>query len=177
MVRQELEAGLTLVWSSLPTCFMFPLLLVNGGLSSLEMKGFLKRWIIGTVAVLVAERIVPGISYERWDDLFIATLILGILNSMLRPMLMLLSLPLLILTLGLFTLVINAGLLYFVNLLLPGFEVKDFWHSLFGAFIISAVTLFLNSITGSGIARVEVHRGHRQPRGPKDGGNGPVIDV
>jgi len=138
----------------------------------------LKRWIIGTLAVLVASWIVPGINYDRWHDLLIATLVLGILNSVLRPLLMLLSLPLLILTLGLFTLVINAALLYFVNLLLPGFHVKDFWNALLGALIISLVTLFLNSITGSGNARVEVRRGCRPPPGgPKDDGNGPVIDV
>ena len=144
----------------------------------MEMKGFLKRWIISTMAVLVAAKIVPGISYDRWEDLLIATLILGMLNSVLRPLLMLLSLPLLILTLGLFTLVINAALLYFVNVLLPGFYVKDFWHALFGALLISMVSLFLNSITGSGTARVEFHRRCRSPpRGPRDGGNGPVIDV
>ena len=143
-----------------------------------ELKDFLKRWVISTVAVLVATKIVPGINYDRWDDLLIATLVLGILNSVLRPLLMLLSLPLLIFTLGLFTLVINGALLYFVNVLLPGFHVRTFWDALLGAFIISVVTLVLNSVTGSGTARVEVHRGRRpRSRDKDDRGNGPVIDV
>ena len=143
-----------------------------------DLKEFLKRWVISTVAVLVATKIVPGISYDRWDDLLIATLVLGILNSVLRPLLLLLSLPLLILTLGLFTLVINAGLLYFVNKLVSGFHVAGFWAALFGALVISLVTLFLNSVTGSGHARVEIRRGqHPPPRDKQDGGDGPVIDV
>lgn len=143
-----------------------------------ELKDFLKRWVIGTLAVLVATKIVPGINYDRWDDLLIATLILGILNSILRPLLLLLSLPLLVLTLGLFSLVINAGLLYFVNVLLPGFHVGTFWDALFGALIISVVTLFLNTITGSGNARVEVRRGRRPPADKsKHDDDGPVIDV
>ncbi|MBI5383380.1 MAG: phage holin family protein [Verrucomicrobia bacterium] len=144
-----------------------------------ELKDFLKRWIISTVAVLVATKIVPGIEYGQWHDLLVATLILGILNSVLRPLLMLLSLPLLVLTLGLFTLVINAAMLLLVDYLLgDGFEVRNFWSALLGALIISVVTLFLNTVTGGGHARFEIRRGHRSP--PKDrgkDGDGPVIDV
>ena len=143
-----------------------------------ELKDFLKRWVISTLAVLVATKIVSGIHYDTWLALLVATLVLGILNSILRPLLMLLSLPLLILTLGLFTLFINAGLLHFVNKLVKGFHVDTFWDAFFGALIISLVSLFLNSITGSGNARVEVRRGRRPPpRAPKDDGSGPVIDV
>ena len=143
-----------------------------------DLKEFLKRWVVSTVAVLVATKIVPGISYDRWDDLIIATLVLGILNSVLRPLLMLLSLPLLILTLGLFTLIINAGLLYFVNKLVSGFHVAGFWDAFFGALVISLVTLFLNSVTGSGQTRVQVRREQpAPPRDRQDGGDGPVIDV
>jgi putative membrane protein len=144
------------------------------------VKDFLKRWLISTVAVLVAAKIIPGIHYDRWDDLLIASLLLGILNSVLRPLLLLLSLPLLIFTLGLFTLVINAGLLYLVHLLLPGFHVDGFWSAFFGALIISVITLFLNTVTGSGQTRVQFHRGRRPPpRPPNDEGpgSGPVIDV
>ena len=142
-----------------------------------ELTEFMKRWIISTVAVLVAAKIIPGIHYDRWDDLLIATLVLGILNSVLRPLLMLLSFPLLILTLGLFTLIINAGMLYLVHLLLPGFHVNGFGSAFFGALIISFVSLFLNSLIGSGNAQVQVRRQRRRkPRKPDDG-QGPVIDV
>jgi putative membrane protein len=143
-----------------------------------KLKEFLKRWIIGTVAVLVATKLVRGISYDTWPDLLLATLVLGVLNSVLRPLLMLLSLPLLVLTLGLFTLVINAGLLYFVHVLLPGFHVGSFWDAVLGALIISLVTIVLNVLTGSGRTRVEFHRGRRPPPSARPGdGGGPVIDV
>ena len=82
---------------------------------------FSQAWLINTLAVLVAVYIVPGIHFSKDSGLlapFIASLVLGILNAFIRPILMLLALPLLIFTLGLFTLVINALLLYFVGVLL-----------------------------------------------------------
>jgi putative membrane protein len=143
-----------------------------------ELKEFLKRWVIGTLAVLVAAKTLPGISYDHWSDLLVATLLLGILNSVLRPLLMLLSLPLLIVTLGLFTLVINASLLYLVHLLLPGFHVASFGKALLGALVISLVTLVLNTLTGTRQGKVFFHHRQRPPqRDPHDDGHGPVIDV
>src|SRR6185436_6638797 len=125
-----------------------------------NLKDFLKRWAITTVAVLVATHIVNGIHYDNWQGLLVATLLLGLLNAFLRPLLMLLSLPLLILTLGLFTLVINAALLLLVSALLgkDHFMVDGFWTAVLGALIISVVSLLLNSITGTGDARVSVRR-------------------
>jgi putative membrane protein len=145
---------------------------------SASLKAFLQRWVIVTVSVLVAEHLVPGIHYETWQSLLIATLVLGLLNAFLKPVLLLLSLPLLLLTLGLFTLVINALLLYGVGHLVKGFQVESFGAAFWGALIISLVTLALNSLTGSGDARVEVHHAKRgPPRDPDGPGNGPVIDV
>ena len=144
---------------------------------SSKLKEFLQRWIICTVAVLVAAHIVKGIRYDGWLDILIATLLLGLLNSFVRPLLLLLSLPLLIFTLGLFTLVINAGLLLFVGHLVKGFHVEGFGPAFWGALVISIVSVLLNSLTRTGNARVAVHRGRPSPRGKRDGGNGPVIDV
>ena len=143
------------------------------------MKDFLRRWLIGTVAVLVASYLVPGIHYPHWSDLLIATFILGLLNTFVRPLLMLLSLPLLVVTLGLFTLVINALLLLLVSGLLgPKFQVDGFGQAVLAALVISLVTLALNSLTGSGNTRVEFRRGRVQPRKPpSDHDDGPVIDV
>ena len=76
-----------------------------------NLKPFLQRWAITTVAVLVAANVVTGIRYDTTGGLLAASLLLGILNAFLRPVMLLLSLPLLILTLGMFTLVINAILL------------------------------------------------------------------
>jgi len=141
---------------------------------------FLGNWAINTLAVAVAVMILHGhISYgNKPATLLIAALLLGILNAFIRPILMVIALPLLIFTLGLFTLVINALLLYFVGwLLAPAFQVDTFWSAFLGALIISIVSVALNVLTGN--ARVSVQR--RKPPGPPDnnnsGGNGPVIDV
>ena len=142
-----------------------------------KLKAFIQRWIISTVAVLVATYVVRGIKFERWQDLLVATLVLGLLNTFLRPILMLLSLPLLIFTLGLFTLVINALLLLLVDALLrPRFSVENFWFAILGALVISLVSLLLNSVTGSGKARITVRR-TRPPAARDDDKDGPVIDV
>jgi putative membrane protein len=143
-----------------------------------KFKLFIQRWIISTVAVLVATYLVPGIKYGNWKDLLVATLVLGLLNVFLRPILMLLSLPLLIFTLGLFTIVINAVLLLLVSALLgpDHFKVDGFWSAFWGALVISIVSMLLNSITGSGTSRVTVHR-NKPPTSSKDDSDGPVIDV
>lgn len=149
-----------------------------------KLKQFIQRWVISTVAVLVATMVLRGrIDYGSPLDLIVATLVLGLLNGFVRPVLMLLSLPLLIFTLGLFTLVINALLLLLVSAILGPhhFHVDGFWSAFWGAVIISIISLVLNSLTGSGDARIRVHRGRRpeaqRPQPPKDDGNGPVIDV
>ncbi len=140
------------------------------------LKDFLKRWAITTLAVLVAAHVVPGIDYHNnWAGLLVATLLLGFLNAFLRPLLMLLSLPLLLVTLGLFTFVINATLLYFVGWLVKSFHVATFGAAFWGGVVISLVSLPLNLLTGTGNARLQVRRGPPPPR--KDDGDGPVIDV
>ncbi|NOS70916.1 MAG: phage holin family protein [Verrucomicrobia bacterium] len=145
-------------------------------------KRFIQSWLINTLAVLVAERIVDGISFEKgnlWTPI-VTALVLGILNYFIRPIMMLLALPLLIFTLGLFTLVINAALLYLVgSLLKPHFVVDSFWAAFLGAVIISIVSVTLQIITGTGKSRVTFTRGQRPPPGPgnDDKGGGPVIDV
>jgi putative membrane protein len=143
-----------------------------------KLKRFVQNWIITTLAVMLAGKIVPGIHWEKLQDLVLAALLLGILNAFLRPILLLLALPLLIFTLGLFFLVINALLLYFVGYLLrPHFYVDAFWPAFWGALVISITSLFLNALTGGGSARIQVGR-TGPPRGPGPGtGNGPVIDV
>ena len=140
---------------------------------------FSQAWLINTLAVLVAVYIVPGIHFSKDSGLlapFIASLVLGILNAFIRPILMLLALPLLIFTLGLFTLVINALLLYFVGVLLaPHFQVDTFGSAFLGALIISIVSIALNALTGASNARVTFQR--RPPPPQKSDDDGPVIDV
>jgi putative membrane protein len=141
------------------------------------MKAFFQRWLVTAVAVLVAAQIVPGLEYDSLPGLLAASLVLGILNAFLRPLLLLLSLPILLLTFGLFAWVVNASLLYFVGYLVKSFHVNSFWAALWGALVISIVSMIANLFWGQ-------DRGPRRPRPPQGGrktpvdtGSGPVIDV
>jgi putative membrane protein len=152
----------------------------GGGIMPGPFMRFMQRWLVNTLAVLMAANVIRGIEYETVPSLLVASLLLGILNALLRPLLLLLSLPLVIFTLGLFTLVINALLLMLVGQLVIAFHVADFWAAFWGALVISVVSLILNTLTGSGEHRIEWRRDppDRPPRPPRGGGgDGPVIDV
>jgi putative membrane protein len=144
-----------------------------------SLRSFIKRWLVTAVAVALAAQIVPGIVCPTPTGLILAALLLGLLNAFVRPVMLLLSLPLLIFTLGLFILVINAVLLYAVGHALRDFHVDSFAAAFWGSLIISIVSLALNSLTkGNGGATFEIRRGKAPPRRPPDDpGNGPVIDV
>ena len=149
----------------------------DAGIRKVAVKKFILNWTINTLAVLVAVYIVPGIHYQKPLDLLVASLLLGIFNAVLRPILMVLALPLLVFTLGLFMLVINALLLYFIaGLLQPHFYVDSFRSAFWGALTISLVALILNVLTGTGNSRVRFKH-QRRPRSSGPGDGGPVIDV
>jgi putative membrane protein len=143
------------------------------------MKSFLQRWAITTLAVLVAANLVRGIHYDTVVGLLVASLLLGILNAVVRPVMVLLSLPLLFFSLGLFILFINAFLLYLVGQLVRTFHVDGFGAAFWGGLVIGIVSFTVNLLTGSGNAslRVRTHRGDRRPPPDPGPGNGPVIDV
>lgn len=95
--------------------------------------GLLIHWLISTVAVWVTAYILPGVSVDTFTAALVAALILGIVNTLIRPILVLLTLPITVLTLGLFVLVINAALVLFTSNIVPGFFVASFsWAILFG---------------------------------------------
>lgn len=154
---------------------------MNG--ASPNLKSFFQRWAINTLGVLVAANIVPGISYDTYAGLFVASLLLGILNALIRPLLLLLSLPLIIFTLGLFILIINALVLYFVDFLVKPFHVAGFGSAFWGALIISLVSMVANTLTGTGQSRIRFRRQVRPPGSPPvsphhpKNGDGPIIDV
>ncbi|MGH7941389.1 MAG: phage holin family protein [Limisphaerales bacterium] len=135
---------------------------------------FLGNWLINTLAVWIAALILhKHIHFKAPVYLISASLLLGILNSFVRPILMLLALPFLIVTLGLFTWVINALLLYLVGTVLaPYFEVDSFLFAFVGALIISIISTFLNITTGN--SKLSVRRG--PPRNKKTDDDD-VIDV
>jgi len=126
------------------------------------MQRFVLRWFITTFAVFVAAPIV-GINYgDRIGCLLAASLLLGIVNAFIRPILLLLSLPLILVTLGLFILIINALMFKFVGEILPCFEVPGFWRAFFGAFIISIVSWLLSAFFRGSDGRVHVLTHHTQ---------------
>ena len=109
------------------------------------MKGLFIRWLILTAAIYLAARFIDGIEVHGFVPALLAAAALGVLNALLRPVLIILTLPLNILTLGLFTFVINALLLKMASGVISGFEVHGFWPALFGALIISLVSWLLSS--------------------------------
>jgi len=128
------------------------------------MRHFVFRWAVTTVAVFVAAPIV-GINYGgRLDCLLGASLLLGLVNAFIRPILLLLSLPLILVTLGIFILVINALLLKFVGEIVSCFQVAGFWRAFFGAIIISIVSWLLSAFFRGSDGRVHVLTHHAQIR-------------
>lgn len=146
-------------------------------------KRFIQGWLINTLAVLVAVSVLPGLRFEggHFGSPFITALVLAILNTFLRPLMLLLARPLVILTLGMFMIVINAGLLYVVQGLVAmlgvRFSIDNFWWAMLAALVISLISLPLNLLTGSGNVRLSVRRGTRSSNSRDDDGDGPVIEV
>jgi putative membrane protein len=112
------------------------------------MKGIFLRWLILTVAIIATSYLLGGIHVSGFFSAFFAAAILGILNAFFRPLLLLLTLPLNVLTLGLFTFVINAIMLMMASGVIPGFEVHGFWSAVFGSLLISIISWLLTSFIG-----------------------------
>ena len=109
------------------------------------MHGIIIRWLTLTFAIIVTAYLVGGIEVSGfWSALFAAG-ILGILNAFFRPIILILTLPINILTMGLFTFVINAVLLKMASGVISGFNVEGFWPAVFGSLLISVVSWLLNS--------------------------------
>ena len=129
------------------------------------MKGLLIRFAVTGVAVLLAAQIVPGIRVDSVSAAVAAVIVFSLLNAVVRPVLYLLSLPLIVVTLGLFIIVINALLLQLVAWLVKGFVVEGFWPSVWGALLISVVSTILNIwVSDQGHMEIVVHRNRRPPK-------------
>lgn len=101
------------------------------------MNGFLVRMVIAAISLWLAALIVPGMHLEGAGTVLGAALLLGIVNAFVRPVVILLTLPLTILTLGLFLLVVNAMMLGLVSVVFQGFTLGGFWSAIFGAIFVS----------------------------------------
>ncbi|MDR1196211.1 MAG: phage holin family protein [Endomicrobium sp.] len=110
----------------------------------------LARFILNIAALLVAVNVVPGINIPSWGVLIASVIVLSLLNAVLKPVLVLLTLPINILTLGLFILFINAFMFYLASEIIKDFRVDSFSDAFFGALIFTIVSALLNYIiTGS----------------------------
>lgn len=108
--------------------------------------GFLVRAALNTVAVLLADRIIPGISVASPTAALLAGIVLGVINATIKPVLIILTLPFTLLTLGLFIFLVNAVCLALVAWLVPGFDVHGFWPAVFGSVFISLVSWVLSGL-------------------------------
>ena len=113
------------------------------------MVTLLIRWLANTVALYVVVTIVPGFHYSSLVTLFAAALVLGLLNAIVKPILFWLTLPLTIITLGLFLIVLNALMLELTASVVSGFDIAGFGWALAGAIVLGIVSLVTNRIGGS----------------------------
>lgn len=104
------------------------------------MLGIILRTLITALGIWLATYLVPGVSATSTGALIWAAIALGLINAFVRPVLVLLTLPFTILTLGLFLLILNAGMLNLAGWFVDGFEVVGFWSSVFGAIVVSLVS-------------------------------------
>ncbi|MFT0545026.1 phage holin family protein [Allopusillimonas ginsengisoli] len=106
-------------------------------------------WLLNAVALLIVAYILPGINVASFGSALIAALVLGLLNTLVKPVLILLTLPITIVTLGLFLLVLNALVFWFAGSVLKGFQVSGFWWAMLGAFVYSIVSSLLSRLLAS----------------------------
>jgi len=109
------------------------------------MKGIFLRWLILTGAIIIASYLLDGIRVSGFFSAVFAAAMLGMLNAFFRPIVIILTLPINILSLGLFTFLINAFMLKMASGIIPGFDVFGFWSAVFGSLLISLVSWVLSS--------------------------------
>jgi putative membrane protein len=145
-----------------------------GGKVAYPMKSpfgqLLVRWMVLAVGVVIATHVVSGIHCADTGALVIAVLLLSFFNALLKPVLLLFTLPFIILTMGLGIVVINAILFLFVGNLVPGFTVDGFWSAVGGSVVLSITSIIMN-----GLIRSSGPRPPKPPKGPPGGGE--VIDI
>jgi len=130
------------------------------------MKGLIVRWLILSAAIILASYLMDGIYVSGFFSAWAAAAFLGILNVFLRPVLIILTLPINILTLGCFTFIINAVLLEMASGVIPGFEVYGFGSAVWGSLIISIANWILNSMINER-GKFETHYFQRQGPFPR----------
>ncbi len=121
------------------------------------MKGFVFRLVITGLGLWAAETIVPGVRIDGWGTLIVAALLLGIVNAVIRPIILILTLPLTILTLGLFILVVNGISLALVAWLMPSFSLSGLGAAILGSIVVGLTSWLASAFVG-GSGRIERYR-------------------
>lgn len=143
------------------------------------MKNFLIKWVVNIATLFIVIHIVADVSVNSWGAIVVAALVLGLLNAFLKPFIIFFTLPFTILTLGLFTLVINAFIFYLASKFVKGFEVISFASAFWAALLFSIISSILNFIltpkAGIKYASFRHEDGHDEHSHKIDDDN--VIDV
>jgi len=109
--------------------------------------GILINLLINGLAVYITAHVLPGVAVDSFFTAIIVSIVLGIVNTFIKPILFILTLPATLLTLGLFTFVINALMVYLVATFVPGFHINGFWSALFFSIVLSLISWFLRGLT------------------------------
>lgn len=124
------------------------------------MVGFLLRAAMTALGLWVASEIMSGVTFDTPSQLILAAVVLGVVNAFVRPLAFILTLPITVLTIGLFLLVLNAGMVGLVAWLVPGFHVSGFWTAMGAALIVSLVSWAASSAIGTN-GRIEIFTNRR----------------
>ncbi len=119
------------------------------------MNGLVVRWLVSAAALYLTSGIVKGIEVRGMGPLLFAAAAIGVINAFVRPIVLLLTLPISVVTLGLFVMVVNAAMLWLASTFVPGFEVHGFWSAFWGWLVLSFITFLINLLIGEH-GRIEV---------------------
>ena len=126
------------------------------------MMKFLLKWFINIIALLVVTHVIAGVSIDNMQTVLIASLILGLLNAFIRPFILILTMPVTILTFGLFTLIINGFLFYLAAKFVKGFTVAGFWNAFWAALLFSIISSLLSFLLAP---KISIRYGSFRSRG------------
>jgi len=112
------------------------------------MKDFFIKWLINIVALELVVHSIAGVHIDKWQSVVMASLVLGLLNAFLKPVIVLLTLPFNIISLGFITLLINGCMFYLASKIVKGFIIIDFWNAFWGALLFSVISFFISLFFG-----------------------------